>query len=545
MKNKNIYLYISTILMLGAFTGCSDFLEEENRSYLDAPTIFADPASFDQLVANVYDKMRPATGAYGGGNNFSDIDFQGTDIFTRLAPVLGTDELNDYVNLNPVNNALLVNWQNYYLLIGAANSAIDRSEEIVDLLDADKTRGIAEVKFMRAYAYFHLVEQFGGVPLIVNEVRGARTDFSKASEAEIYTQIIQDLDDALAGVAETPNQYGRVSKDAVRHLKAEVLLTRGYKSFAGSNDYADAAALAETVIANHALVPDFGSLFDIGNQRNSEVIFALLYGSNPVSRGVGNNRHLLFKFNYDVYPGLFRSTLYHRGMGGAPTPFFYSLFSEEDERDEATFRRVIYALEDYSDDQGNLIIAEGDTTIYFPETAWTPSEKAAVPYTVINPDEHFTNNGITQVQFPMFKKFDDPGVAYTNPGIDFEGERDAYIFRSGGTRLIAAEAYLMDNKPGEAVIHLNAIRSRAGITTDLVAIDVDIDLILNERAKELAGETSRWMTLKRTGTLIERVLEYNPHAALNNAISQKHLLRPIPQSEVEVSGGTIEQNDNY
>src|SRR5690606_37832290 len=114
-------------------------------------------------------------------------------------------------------------------------------------------------------------------------------------------------------------------------------------------------------------------------------------------------------------------------------------------------------------DDGDLVIEEGDTTIYFPETAWTPAEKAAVPYTVINPNEHFINNGITQVHFPMFKKFDDPGVPYTNPGIDFEGERDAYVFRSGATRLVAAEAYLMANMPGDAVIHLNAIRSRAGI----------------------------------------------------------------------------------
>lgn len=549
MKKYNIYFWTICATALFTLSACQkDFLEEENRSALDAGTIFADPESFNLLVANVYEAMRPATGAYDRGPEnigFYDLNFTGTDIFTRQTAILGTDELNDYVNLNPVNPALEQNWKNFYAVIAAANLAIDRSEEIVNLAEETRSRGIGEAKFMRAYAYFHLVEHFGDVPLVLNEIRGAQTDFSRASEEEVYSQIVQDLNDALASVDESPERYGRVSKDAVRHLKALVLLTRGYKSFAGTGDFEEAASLAEIVIGNHSLVSDFENLFDLENQRNSEVIWSILYGSNPVSQGIGNNRHQLFKFPYDVYPGMTRSTLLHRGIGPAPTPFFYSLFEEEDEREEATFRRVIYAEVDYLDNQGNVIIAAGDTAIYFPKRYWTDAEKAAVNYQVINPDEYFINDGITQVHFPMFKKFDDPGVPYTTGGQAFLGERDAIIFRSGGTRLIAAEAYFMAGNAGEAANHLNAIRSRAGITTSLDGSDIDIDLILNERAKELAGETSRWMALKRTGTLIERVLAYNPHAALNNAIAEKHLLRPIPQSEIQVTDGQITQNPGY
>ncbi|MBZ9630957.1 RagB/SusD family nutrient uptake outer membrane protein [Salegentibacter sp. LM13S] len=549
MRKNIIYFWMICATSLFALSACQkDFLEEENRSALDSETIFADPESFNLLVANVYEAMRPATGAYDRGPEnigFHDLNFTGTDIFTRQTAILGTDELNDYVNLNPVNPALEQNWKNYYAVIAAANSAIDRSEEITNLSEETRSIGIGEVKFMRAYAYFHLVEQFGDVPLVLNEIRGAQTDFSRAPEVEVYMQITQDLNDALAVVDENPEQYGKVSKDAVRHLKALVLLTRGYKSFAGSGDFEEAASLAEVVIDNHSLVSEFENLFALENQRNSEIIWSILYGSNPVTQGIGNNRHQLFKFAYDVYPGMTRSTNLHRGIGPAPTPFFYSLFEENDERDEATFRRVIYAELDYLDAEENVVIAAGDTAIYFPERQWSDAEKEAVPYQVINPDEYFVNDGITQVHFPMFKKFDDPGVPYTTGGQAFLGERDAVIFRSGGTRLIAAEAYFMAGNPDEAANHLNAIRSRAGITTLLEAGDVDIDLILNERAKELAGETSRWMTLKRTENLIERVLTYNPHAALNNAITEKHLVRPIPQSEIQVTEGQIEQNPGY
>ena len=72
-----------------------------------------------------------------------------------------------------------------------------------------------------------------------------------------------------------------------------------------------------------------------------------------------------------------------------------------------------------------------------------------------------------------------------------------------------------------------------------------MNLILDEGARELTGEVSRGEDLKRTNTLIERVLAYNPHAQLNKAIDKHNLLRPIPQKEIDLTGGKITQNDGY
>ncbi|WP_162342460.1 RagB/SusD family nutrient uptake outer membrane protein [Cyclobacterium salsum] len=532
MKNKSIILLYTAALF--TFTACADYLEEENRNFLSDQILLSNPQALDQLVANGYDRLRLAT------SNF-DLDHQGTDVFTRRDIVAGISDLNDYVNLLPTNGAVGAYWANYYNVIAAVNTAISRVDEIQGLTAADRTRGLAEAKFLRAYSYFHLVENYGEVPLILEEIQTAQTEFSRASEAEVYGQIITDLDEALAGVDETPSLYGRASKDAVRHLKAKVLLTRGYKDFGNETDFTEAAALAETVVANHPLVDDFASLVSRENQRNSEVIFAVLYGADPVARGIGNFRHLLFKFVYDVYPGQTRSTLYHRGLGRAPTPYFYELFEEGDEREAATVRRLMIA--EVNSAEG--AITAGDTSIYFPKNAWSQEEIQSKEYEVINPGEYYTPNGITQVHFPMFKKFDDPGVPYTNPGINPDGERDAVLMRSGETRLIAAEAYLQAGNTTEAAEHLNALRSRAGLDNPIAPADVTLDLILDESAIEMAGEISRWMDLKRTGKLIERVLEHNPHAALNNAIKAFHYRRPIPQSEVDVSNGSIEQNEGY
>ena len=523
-------------LTVFVFSGCDDFLEEDNKSNLTDQNGFDDPEVFDQLVANGYDKLRKAALAF-------QLDFKGTDIVTRGSIIAGTDELNDYVNLSTANGSVSAQWNNYYDVATAANLAISRVDEIPGLTDQEISKGLGEAKFLRAFAYFNLVEHFGDVPLVLDEITSSETNFSRVSESEVYAQILSDVDEAIASVEENPSQFGRISKNAARHLKARVLLTRGYKSFAGANDFSEAAALAETVISNHPLESDFAVLHDIGNQRNPEVIFALLFGTDAQMRGEnGNNRHKLFRFQYDLYPGMIRSELYNNGEGSSPTPFFFTLFEEGDEREDATLRRTLFALVDA---EGGSI-AVGDTAIFFPKTPWTDEEKAAVDYAVINESDYYTPNGISPVHYPIFKKFDDPAAEVNTGFVEAGGIRDAIIFRSGETVLIAAEAYLEAGDAASAADHLNVLRARAGITSTLLPGDVNIDFILDERARELAGEVSRWMDLKRTGKLIERVLAHNPHAQLNNAIQPFHLLRPIPQSEVDlVTGDGFGQNPGY
>jgi hypothetical protein len=76
--------------------------------------------------------------------------------------------------------------------------------------------------------------------------------------------------------------------------------------------------------------------------------------------------------------------------------------------------------------------------------------------------------------------------------------------------------------------------------------NITVDMILDEGAREFLGEyTGRWYDLKRTGTLIDRAKKYNPWTKLSNTITDKFLLRPIPQGEIDNSNPKVEQNPGY
>jgi hypothetical protein len=546
MKYINCKL-IAILLATGILsTACDSYLEEENKSSKTIQLALSDPKTFDQLLASVYERARETTTRYEP-NVYYQLEDLGTDIVTRGTTVSGVNDINDYVDFNPLNWTVSLYWRNQYSIISATNVVLDNADLIEGVVPGVKTAGVGEAKFFRAMSYFNLVENYGGVPLVLNQVKTSATDYTRATEEAVYTQILKDLDDALAGVNETATTYGRVTKDAVRHLQSKVLLTRGYKTFGVPADFTNAATLAETVISHHALVSTFASLTSITNQRNSEVFFSYLFGSSSVSRGWGNSRHQLYKFPYYDYPGMIRGNLYQKGLDPLPTLFFYNLFDDNDQRADATFRREIFADKAFTTTVNGspVTVNAGSRAIYFPKVAWTPAEIAAVPYKVINPDKYFVVDGVTNAHTPMFKKFDEPGVAFKQPNELSEGTRDMVIMRSGEAYLIAAEAYLKSSNPTTAAARLNTLRTRAGLITPVTSGQVTLDFILDERARELIGEANRWMDLKRTGKLIERTLLYNPHAAMNNALKAKHLLRPIPQYEIDNTHGSIVQNPNY
>jgi hypothetical protein len=144
-------------------------------------------------------------------------------------------------------------------------------------------------------------------------------------------------------------------------------------------------------------------------------------------------------------------------------------------------------------------------------------------------------------------KFNDPS---RGSATEQQSSRDVFLLRLADVILIAAEAELGLNNKQAAADLINIVRSRAALSgsetaMQVTAADITIDFMLDERARELAGEQHRWFDLKRSGRLIERVKLYNPDAAAN--IQNFHIVRPIPQAQLDAvtNKGEFGQNTGY
>ncbi len=553
---RKIKYIVSSLLCLLSVAACNDYIEEDIFSDITSEN-FIDQETADQLVIGVYSALRAAYRDY-------TFKFSGTDIFASEAEIFSFNPENDYFNLNASIGASV--WANNYSIIGKANTAINRYENQIDWSEANLSQrdyGIAQAKALRALAFFNLVQQYGGVVLETEEAQSIRVDYERSSEEETYALIVNDLEDAIPDLLANPD-IGRFSQRAAQHLLAEVYLTRAYTSFSESSDFQTAASLAEAAIGSYDIRSQtFAEVFDIDNQVNDEVLFAVQWGNSGLAEDKNNNKHSILMNQVFQYPGIERTTTLYGVSSDSrlPTPFFYSLFAEDDTREEATVHRVLFADSEElydADGDGPLpsdLIAVGDTVVYYPKTALDATELADQlnRHFVYQPDQYLFglpdnipgatyqySSNILRTNYPIFKKFDDNDFNETE-----EGARDTFVFRVAGTHLLAAEAHLGAGNASEALFHVNRVRERAtGVADQLTT--VDIDEILDERARELAGETNRWAVLKRTGKLQERINLYNPqvvdHGAFDSSI---HLLRPIPESELQLSNGSLEQNPGY
>jgi len=154
----------------------------------------------------------------------------------------------------------------------------------------------------------------------------------------------------------------------------------------------------------------------------------------------------------------------------------------------------------------------------------------------------------TQYIYPYWMKFGDPCHYFTDPARSGGGSdhKDRYAIRLAETLLLRAEAYVNLNQPDLAAADINVIRSRAK-ATPVDPADVDLDYILDERARELYGEEWRHITLRRMGKLYDRVknLNNNPkNPGLN--IQPYHILWPIPQNQIDLNiDADMPQNPGY
>jgi hypothetical protein len=597
---KKSLLPVAALGLLLAATGCKkDILDENPRSVL-VPSFLSTPQGVQSGLTGVYSGLRNVTvttveAAY--------LTVQGTDEFMR--GISGNQGFEDYNPglLNSTSSAATNQWNIIYRYINDANAVIQYAGTVQGLAPATLTQLVSEAKILRAYYYFQLVQYYGDVPLSLAFVDAPNKDVVRAPKADVYNAIIKDLSDALVtgAIADRAAQPGRVTRATALHLLAKVYLTRATSATPRvADDYTNAAKYAEELIANRArygvdLETDAANVFAEGNENGKEVLMNVQYNTDPTFTGLSDNdgpgqnqSSFYFRGRYDFLPNMARSVLYGRPYARfISTPYLisnYILPTETGRQVGATDTRwskwftqmwLVNTLTSSNGTGGRTNVTIGDTAALYLNRELLPAERARInarpggAYVVGTPATFTT-------QFsPYINKYDDPTRSSPNRSSD----RPLILMRFAETYLIAAEANMYLGNTATAVSQLNAVRERAAapgkkadmdITTAQLATatvngHTGIDFILDERARELAGEESRWAELVRTGKLLERVKAYVPayvgvrtsptggtdtygsDAAKN--IQPFHTLRPIPQQEIDRTvgqpGGGIKQNPGY
>ncbi|MBO9681510.1 MAG: RagB/SusD family nutrient uptake outer membrane protein [Flavisolibacter sp.] len=382
-------------------------------------------------------------------------------------------------------------WNGRYQTINLCNQVIDNIPAIN--MDANlKARYIAEAKFIRAYEYFRLVRAFGDVPLRLHVPKDA-TEYNlpRTPKAQVWTAIEQDLTDAAAvlPVSYTGAEVQRATKGAALALHAKVAMYQ--------NKWNDVKTFTDQVIALgvYSLFPNYEKLFRIENEFNSESVFEINAALVPGNCDASNSQYSQVQGVRSVARG---------GWGfNVPTTNLANAYEPGDPRRDAT------------------IIFRGETT----------PEGDNIPNTVPNP----------MYNQKSYVPFSHPKNQTCTEG----AEQNIRVIRYAEVLLMNAEA---NNELGNSAAAIDALeqvraRARAGdntilpkvTTTDKAALR---EAIWRERRVELAMEFDRYFDVIRQGRG-EQV--FGPLGWKKN----KNEVWPVPQSEIDLSAGTLTQNPGY
>ena len=572
---KNItYILLTSLLAIGIISCKQDeILKERPKDFLTPANSFNTPAAFESALANIYLNIRQNTYEGDGGWTAHRVLGAGADLGAYY-PSGNLSPIFNWNTLNADDDFSRTWWTQYYNWIGQANVIIDRAgnEAVKWSSEEEKNVIVGEARFLRAFAYHFLANMWGGVPLVLHETTGPKFDYYRSSQDSVYQQCKEDLEFAvkwMKPVDQLPG--GRAPRAAAYTLLSEVYISM--------KKYDEAIKAASAVIDNpnfQLMTERFGALknftfsgytyqgaaapwgdvywdlfiegnfnwktgnheaiwnaeFDVSAKGGGGLDISSNGGDFNLERNWGGPLKWLAKDKNGVVDWL-QDTLSGRPVGflfgteySNTTIWKYKGDWDRDIRNSKyNIQREYYWTNPSSAFYGQLLAADnmGDPSSLYAMT--TPSFKKAVSA---------VHHGLF-TDATSGKKHDN-GHIY----------KDWYIMRLPDTYLLRAEAYYLKGNPEKAAEDINAIRNRVH-ATPVGAGDVNLDLILDERARELFMEDFRLNTLMRMGKLVEYLMKYNPVVIKNGWQLDDHLNKlPIPNSEIEANTGSkLEQNPGY
>ncbi|MFI5137205.1 MAG: RagB/SusD family nutrient uptake outer membrane protein [Sphingobacteriales bacterium] len=494
MKNRKYFIRkavgLSLIAALALSQGCK-------KSFLDVQT--SNTKTSQQFWQNQQDATDAVGAMYANLHGWTNVSFapiaiesMGSGDVDKGSSANDASFMNDFKSFTATAGEGQISdfWQGQYENINYANQILGNVPNIS--MDANlKARYLAEAKFVRAYSYFRLLRAFGNIPLVLKApVTPQELNPKQAPAAAVWAAIEADLNDAAAGLPATYGSadIGHATKGAALALHAKVALYQ--------NKWSDVKTYTEqvTTLGIYSLFPDFEKMFRTQNKNNSESIFELQMILIPGNAAASNSQ-------YSQVQGVRGSTGGGWGFNN-PSQDLINEFEANDPRLAAT------------------VITRGTTT----------PEGDAIPAT--GDDTYF--NMKSYVPFSLY-------VSGFNEGC----QQDKIVLRYADVLLMNAEANNELGNSAAALASLEMVRARARegnasilpkvTTTDQGTLRT---AIYHERRVELAMEFERFFDVIRQGRA-------GTVFASRGFVVGKNEHWPIPQTQIDLSGGNLVQNKGY
>ena len=304
--NRILFAALIASITGSSITSCSESFLDENLTTQYSTDRFKTQEGLDELVTGAYQKLKFKFNYIWGIQCYN----MGVDEFTDANNVIPawnhySQDLNS--SENAANQPI---WDNYYGLVEPANILIQNIPQYYNQSSPTYNTRLGEAHFLRAYAYFELVKQFGGVPLKLVPSTSAETYFTRNSAEEIYTQVISDFGEAYRLLPNKGESIGRINKYAAAHFLAKAHLFRASELYSDWNSNYVASGLdaviqyGSEVVDAHPLCSDYVELWDYeqpngANEKVSEVILAAQFSNDESTWGrFGNQMHLYYPAVY-------------------------------------------------------------------------------------------------------------------------------------------------------------------------------------------------------------------------------------------------------
>lgn len=590
-----IKYYLLVFMVIFSITGCSEeFLGPNPMSFYSPENTLDTPEALESVLNTCEDFLRTEfidrNSPISSEMFFSDICVEGTtDKATK------PQDLNHWLTPDGALDRVEWYWINGFRMIKCANTVISRIDQPKNMSEERRNAILGTAYFHRAYWYYHLCNQFGDVPLILEEITKPRLDFNSSPREEILTQMKEDLEFAQIWVSDNVNR-GDVTKGAVSHLLTKINLALCL--------FDDAIESSSNVINGGAYIlmtgrfgidandPSRNVTWDLHRPENksldinTEALLLMInrenvLGSYTVSATTGGsisgnitmrnsvpnwyvaivtpngNKGTLDKAGIEID----QSSMYGRGTGVTRNTVYYQHTVWDDPNDERHLYPNWMRMEDMV--YNNTAIKGKDPYYGKPLQLYSDDGRLLCSDTIR-----------TWYDWPHYKVY--VYDKYNSPMMG--GHTDWYVYRLAETYLLRAEAYFWKGEYALAANDINQVRMRAK-ASPIAPSDVNIGSILDERARELYYEEPRKSEITRiafmlakTGVMAyngksydlesfsennfyyDRLMEkndfYNKNVRTNfgnwYTMSPHHALWPIPASEINANiDGVITQNKGY